>query len=160
MPLPQSARRAVVAHVARMKHDLGKYVALRQRWLGDEASLDERRSALEDDVLATRRGPADTVDALTIWQEFRPGLLGEAPLEAGCRVDLSSHPEMGAHVRAIDAAMGELAAVLPALRGGEAPEALVERGCAAAREVAERCRALDRQLRAGGEDEHEPGGGI
>lgn len=154
MPVPPSARRALVAHVARMKHDLGKYVALRQRWLGADAPLHERLEALVDDLLATRRGPSGTLDALSVWGEFRPGLLGEAPLEEGCRVDLSADPD----VRAIDAAMAELSRVLPALRAGEVGEALIDRAGAAAREVADRCRALDRRLRAGHDDDPEPEG--
>lgn len=154
MPVPPAARRVLVAHVARMKHDLGKYVALRQRWLGPDAPLEERLAALVDDLLATRRGPDGTLDALSVWGEFHPGLYGQAPLEEGCVVDLSSDPD----VRAIDGAMAELARALPALREGVADEGLVDRACAAAREVAARCRALDRRLRAGDEDELEPGG--
>lgn len=145
--LPLAARSALVAHVARLKHDLGKYVALRQRWLGAAAPLDERRAALADDLLSTRRGPEGTLDALSVWGEFRPALVGEAELPGGHRVDLTGDPDMDA----LDAGMVALADVVVALRAGDRSEDLVVRGSEASLVVSERCRALDKRLRAGRE---------
>ena len=71
---------AFAEHVARLKHDLGKYIAFRQNWLADEADEDALRQALVADLHHTRRGPAGSVDAQTVWREFRPPLLGEVAL--------------------------------------------------------------------------------
>jgi len=71
---------ALLELVARLKHDLGKYIAFQIRWVDDTAPVSERRRALEADLLETRRGPSGTVDAHAVWLEFRPALYGEEPL--------------------------------------------------------------------------------
>lgn len=70
---PQSRAR-LLQHASRLKHDLGKYIALQQRWLPAEASRSDRLDALRSDLLHTRRGPDGSVDAHTVWTEFAPGL--------------------------------------------------------------------------------------
>lgn len=144
--LPADALPALSAHVARLKHDLGKYVALRQRWLAEGASAQERREALVDDLLATRRGPDATLDAVSVWSEFRPALMGEDPLPGGHRVDLSQDRD----VRALEEAMTVLARVTAALRAGESSDDLVQQGSTAALAVSDGCRSLDRRVKARG----------
>ena len=62
----------------RVRHDLGKYVTFSSRFLADDAPLAERRAALRDDLLRTRRGPAGEATAAEVWAGLR-GELGEAP---------------------------------------------------------------------------------
>lgn len=142
--LSPEAWSALAAHVGRLKHDLGKYVALQQRWLPADAPSADRRAALRDDLLSTRRGPSGIQDALSVWQEFRPGLRGEVELPGGHRVDLSAHPV----VRAVEEGMGVLAEVVAALRAGDVSDEQVLRGGEAAVAVSDGCRALERLVRA------------
>lgn len=130
-------------HVARLKHDLGKYVALRQRWLAEDAPIAERRAALFDDLLATRRSPNGIQDAVSVWQELRPALVGEVEVCGGWRVDLRQDPDLAT----VEDAMGTLAEVIAALRTGEVDVSIVERGEFEAVRVSEACRALDRRVR-------------
>ena len=53
--------------LARIRHDLGKYVVLQQRWLPPGATDGERRAAVLADVLETRRSPRSTDDAVAVW---------------------------------------------------------------------------------------------
>lgn len=87
----------------RLKHDLGKYIRFRQGWLEDDASIDDRRSAVIADVHHTRRGPAGSVAAQDVWAEFRDVLLGD---EASLGLD-------DRRLDAIDDAMRELASLEP-----------------------------------------------
>lgn len=140
--LDPATRAALREHVARIKHDLGKYVAFQVRWVADDAPLDDRRAALATDLLATRRGPEGATDAETLWSGVRPGLVGAEALANGARVDLSADPA----VTAIDASMAVIADVLAALRDARAGEDDVRRGTAAALRVAEACRDLHRRV--------------
>ncbi len=133
-------------HVGRLKHDLGKYVSLQARWLADDATGEERRKALEADLLSTRRGPDGSQEATSVWAEFRPGLIGEADLGGGARADLSDDPEL----RALDLNMAIVAEIADALRAKTADDEAVARGSEAARNVAETCRSLARRVRASG----------
>lgn len=132
--------------VGRLKHDLGKYVSLQARWLGDGAPVAERRKALEADLLSTRRGPDGSQAATSVWLEFRPGLVGLADLGGGARADLSDDPDL---VR-LDHNMSIVEEVSEALRRSAADDDIVELGCAAALTVAETCRSLARRVRAKG----------
>ena len=58
----------------RAKHDLGKYIAFQARWLPESAGRQDWQDGLVSDLLQTRRGPAGTVDAVTLWKRLRPGL--------------------------------------------------------------------------------------
>ena len=145
MELASPVRAAVVEHVARIKHDLGKYVAFQVRWLPEEAGHEERLQALRADLLATRRGPDGELDASALWRQLRPALVGEEELAAGLRVDLRGHPDL----ERLDGAMAMVDGVLDRLRAGQQDEELVERGIAAARSVAEAVRALHQSLREG-----------
>ncbi len=136
---------ALTEYVARLKHDLGKYVAFQIRWLPEDAPLAERRRALESDLLATRRGPDGEVDAVTLWRSLRPALVGQAELAPGVRVDLSDHPAL---VR-LEASMAAVAEVVSELRTGPPDEALVDRGQAAALEVAAAVKQLQTSLGEG-----------
>lgn len=134
---------ALAGYLARVKHDLGKYVAFQLRWLPEGASLDDRRQALVADLAATRRGPEGTLDAATLWESLRPALVGEAPLPNGARVDLTGD----ARLTRIEAGMAVVREVLPSLRDGSADAPAVARGSAAALEVAEACRDWARDVR-------------
>lgn len=134
----------LVAHLARVRHDLGRYVVFQQRWLAPDADAAERREALASDLLATRRGPDGSVDAVAVWAELRRALVGEASLVGGGRVDLSGDPDLAS----LDAAMREIEALIPALRAG-VDDAGVERGSLAAASVSRACDALWRRWRTG-----------
>ena len=140
--LTPALRTALAEHAARLKHDLGKYVALQQRWLGDEASDDEVWAARQSDLLSTRRGPDGRQDAVAVWGEFSPELLGVRPFPSGV-VNLSSDPDVAAIVRA----MQVIADGLDDLRNRPAQLALQEQLKGAALKVADACRRLARRAR-------------
>lgn len=141
--IPPDALDALLEHVTRLKHDLGKYIRFQGRWLGEEASLEDRTQALRADLLETRRGPTGSIDALTVWAEFSGALAGEIPL-AGIAVDLRDDPDVGA----IFAGMAALEPVIAGLgTGGLAEEAIAE-GERQAEAVASAVRALVTRVRA------------
>lgn len=127
-------RRALRDHAARIKHDLGKYVAFQARWLDEGADPEDLREALAADLLATRRGPEGSVDVLTVWAGFRAPLVGEALLEDTHHIDLSASEPF----RTLDAAVSALAPAVDALRADE--EIDLARTRAAALAVAEACK--------------------
>lgn len=139
------ARDALREHLARLKHDLGKYVAFQQRWLGQDADPGARRAALESDLIHTRRGPDGSVDALTVWADARPALVGQATL-GGAVVDLACDPD----IARLDGAMRALAPLVDALRAGQATDHALARGSALALDVSETCRRLVERTRVGG----------
>ena len=141
---PLADRPALVEHVARLKHDLGKYVSLRIRWLPERATDEERRSAVVADLLSTRTGADGVRDAWAIWTELSPELLGQRALADGSPVDLAADPE----VMALTREMTEIARVVAELRSGTADDAWVRRGMRAALRVTEACRSLDQRARA------------
>jgi hypothetical protein len=141
--LEPHTRDAVAEYVARVKHDLGKYVSFQVRWLGPEASVEDRRAALVADLTATRRGPEGSRDAASIWAALRPALVGEAPLPAGPTMDLSDDPL----VQRIDEAIAVIAEVVSMLGEDPVDEAVVDRGEHAALAVSEACRDLVRRYR-------------
>lgn len=140
--LDPATRAALLEHVARVKHDLGKYVAFQIRWVAPDAPLPDRRAALAADLLATRRGPEGATDAVTLWREVRAPLLGEQDLSNGSRVDLSRD----ASVLAIEDAMANIEDLLDCVRGSAATEAQVARGILAAVRVSDSCRELHRRV--------------
>ncbi len=140
--LAPDAGRAVVDHVGRIKHDLGKYVALQARWLGEEATLDQRRAAVRQDLLTTRRGPGGTRDAVSLWGQLRGPLVGEEPLDGGAVVDLSDDPG----VRAVDASMTQIEALVPLLTE-QAPADIVDSARQAAFACGEAVRDLNHRAR-------------
>lgn len=92
--------------------------------------------ALRADLLATRRGPDSTVDALSVWAGFRRALVGEELLEEQFAVDWSEHPAF----LELDRAVRMLRPFVNRLRGEDTLDLHAAR--AAALEVAEACRAL------------------
>jgi hypothetical protein len=127
-------QRALRDHAGRIKHDLGKYVAFQVRWLQEDAEPAAMREALCADLLATRRGPEGSVDALTLWSSFRQELVGGALLEGAFEVDLSEDPAF----RDLDAAVSALEPFVAALRAGESVDVSAARAAALA--VAEACK--------------------
>lgn len=135
---------ALGSHVARLRHDLGKYVSMQVRWLGEGASPEALRDAVMADLLTTRRGPRGVQTALAVWAEFRPALLGEQELVEGVHVDLSEDSD----VRQLVHHMAIIAEVSAGLQTGLADGGTIGRGAEAARNVAEACRSLGRRVRA------------
>jgi hypothetical protein len=122
---------SLVDHAARVKHDLGRYVAFQVRGLPPDAPLELRRDALAADLLATRKGPQGSEDAAELWARLRAGF--------GDRVD---HPA----IAVLDARMADVAAAITALRAGNADAAAVDAGITAALAVAAACKNLTQQL--------------
>jgi len=128
----------------RLKHDLGKYVGLQARWLPPDAGLQERREALVQDVLQTRRGPEGNVGAREVWSPFEAVLLGHSALPGGGLVDLAGDPDVVTLRTRMD--------TLSALRDEAAVHRLEAEGVASAMaacaDVATACRSLVRRARA------------
>lgn len=116
----------LVEHVRRLRHDLGKYVSLQVRWLGDDPDPAALREALVQDLAHTRRGPDGSRTAPQVWAEFRSRLIEALPGNA--------------RVYAIESAMVQIEALLPHL--GALDDAQVDAGVAAGAEVSAACRAL------------------
>ena len=131
---------ALREHLARLRHDLGKYVALQTRGLAPGADADALQQALVADVLKTRRSRVGVESAPSIWAAYRPTLVGEQPLTDGTRVFWADDPD----VVAIDRAMRVLAELVPALEANQAAPEDLARGVAASRSASDAIRALYR----------------
>ncbi|MBN1335926.1 MAG: hypothetical protein JXB39_08205 [Deltaproteobacteria bacterium] len=121
---------SLVEAVARVRHDLGKYVAMELRWLPPDPDPEAVRAALRADVGATRRQGDRLESAPALWDRLRPSLAG-----------LADDPD----VAAVDAAMEGLRALLPDL--DHAPADRLAKGAAAAMEVAHALKRLDQRVR-------------
>ncbi|MBX2803062.1 MAG: hypothetical protein KTR31_35600 [Myxococcales bacterium] len=142
--LPSEALHALGRHLARLRHDLGKYVSLQVRWIGADPEPADLREAVSQDLLATRRGPQGVTDAATLWAELRGPLTGGQPLVDGVWVDLSTSRE----VQAIDHAMVTIARVVGALREGVAQDVDVRAAAEGAVVVSGACRDLATRIRS------------
>lgn len=140
--LSPDVARAMLEHIGRVKHDLGKYVALQARWLGPEASAVQRLEALRQDLLETRRGPGGTQDAVSVWRALRRPLLGLETV-GGEMVDLSDDPD----VTAVEGAMRHIEDVLPLLGGQALQPAAVDAAMGHALACAEAVRSLHKRAR-------------
>ena len=99
--------------VRRARHDLGRYIAFQIRWLPEEPDREALLEALQSDLLHTRRGPAGSEDAWSVWGRVREGLL--------------SLGENDPHLQALESLMTTMDSQKEALRSGEADgEALKE----------------------------------
>lgn len=145
-PTPERARATVVAHLSRVRHDLGKYVAMQVRGLGDPAAASDAalRQALTDDLLGTRRGPAGVSDACAIWAELRPELVGERAVDGGA-VDLRGDADFDA----LDGAMRAIGEVIAAMRAGEPARDQLVGGAVAAKAASDAARRLHARFAAG-----------
>ena len=145
VPLPEEPafHAALVSHLQRLKHDLGKYIAMQQRWLGPDPELAELLDALRTDLLSTRRGPDDTRNAVAVWGDFAPLLLGGTASSEGEVFDLSAD----ADVRGIQVAMAEIAEGLPLLQHEHVDEPRIHRLHEASMAVSEACRNLVRRAK-------------
>ena len=141
--LPSAERRAAHALLARLKHDLGKYVAFQQRWLGEDPDPAELLEALRADLLATRRGPEGETSAVEVWRAARPVLLGERAVD-GVTVDL----RLDEDVAALSEAVAELEDWMPELRSEQPSARCLERCRALALNIADVCRRLERRARS------------
>lgn len=129
---PPEQLRTLTEQLGRLKHDLGKYICFRQRWLPDDADAEARREALVADLLQTRSGPAGTVDARAVWGEFEAWFT---------EASLHTTPEGAELVAALD----RLWPVLEALRGDSAVD--LPAAASDCRVVSDRIRALHARAR-------------
>ena len=129
---------ALLGVIGRIKHDLGKYIALQQRWVGEQASVCDRRAAAQADLLSTRRGPNGRQDAATVWAGF------EAALAAEGLPDVSDDED----IAEIRAAMSVIADVIDALRSGTDGEIELALARREALRVSHACRSLARRVRS------------
>ena len=127
----------LVELAGRLKHDLGKYVALQQRWVEESASFEERSAALLADLLSTRRGPEGTEDAVEVWRRF------EASFAEPLLPDISDDPD----IRSIRAGMAGISDLVAAMRTRPPAEDDLTHGRAVAIAVSEACRSLARRVR-------------
>jgi len=111
----------------RIRHDLGRYATLQQRFLPDPASDDDLREALTADLSATHRGPDGVRSAAEVWERLAPE-----------RAAFVGDPAL----MRIGALVAEIAAALPRLP--RASRAELDALASSARALAEACRALGR----------------
>jgi hypothetical protein len=62
--------------LAAARHDLGKYVAMNVRWLPEDASAEDLRSALVADLCRTKESEGKVESAVELWQRLRRDLVG------------------------------------------------------------------------------------
>ena len=111
------------------RHDLGKYICMNQRWLGEQAPLAERLEALQADLLSTQSGPDGRVDAFALWARLRPPLLGS-----------------GSELAEVDDALARLAEKRSAIETGRADEATLAACTADCKAIADALKRLTRRL--------------
>lgn len=130
--------------VAALKHDLAKYVAWRSANFGGEAwngeLSEEFADALQSDVLRTR----GEEPAWVVWAQFVERWT-EQSMQAP---PAQAHPEL----RAVEAAVGQLKAVEPALRLGRGAELAAARTTiqTAQQAIRSELRTLHRRLMQAG----------
>jgi len=140
--LSSAARDELLEWGLRLRHDVGKYVTMQQRWLGEEATLHDRCEALLIDVMQTRRGDS-TEDLFALWAQFEGVLCGVVCLSDGTRVDLTEDGD----ILAIKSNVSLLVDVVRGLSNEQPDPILVERGERATREISKACRSVSRRLR-------------
>jgi len=144
-PGPAEAR-ALAEIAARVRHDLGRYLALQCRWLSTGSSLEERRAALTDDLLATARGPAGSRDALQVAAPILEALEGVGGWPADARpMDLRSVTEVEGLCLAIRALRPTLAAIRDGSLTDEQLDRAVEQAIATS-DAALACAATLREI--------------
>lgn len=134
-------RAALLLLCDRIKHDIGRYVTLQQRWLASDATDDERVEAIIADVLHTRRDELGSTDVVALWRGHAPALLGKIALSAR-PVDLSADHD----VASLEALMARLQQVIDAVRAGQLFDA--RQASAICGQVAQHVNALSRRARA------------
>jgi hypothetical protein len=139
--LPPVAAEALLEHLERIQHDIGKYVAFETRFLDPDASDDELRGALIADLRHTRRDARGSQGVLELWEASSGPLLGRAPLEDGSRVDLSREAELCE----ILASLAGIAGLLPGLDA--APRGELERARACALAISASLKSLRARVR-------------
>lgn len=125
-----------------LRHDLGRYIAMQSRFVSPSADASTRRTALCDDLLATRRGPSGTLDAARIFAPAAAVLSGCAPIVGDRVVDLRAVPQVARLFRAmrvVDDLIGEL-------RAGVLSDAQLDDAIASAIEASDACRTLTRHV--------------
>ena len=141
--LTEAARLELIEWGFRLKHDLGKYVTMQQRWSGSEAGRGERIEALRVDLLETRRGTEEVCDVFEVWAEFRRVFYGQLALCDGSKLDLALDPDLNR----IEVNIESLQSVVAQLQCGHPKVEVLECGERATREIAEACRSFAKRLR-------------
>jgi hypothetical protein len=111
------------------RHDLGKYICMNQRWLGEQSPLPERMEALQADLLRTQSGPKGDQDAFSLWSRLRP------PLEG-----------VGSELEEVDSALARLALHRDAIETGTLNEATLAACTADCKSIADALKRLTRRL--------------
>ncbi|MFT5585309.1 MAG: hypothetical protein ACI9VR_002897 [Cognaticolwellia sp.] len=111
------------------RHDLGKYICINQRWLGEQSALSERIEALQADLLRTQSGPGGTVDAFALWARLRP------PLEGA-----------GSELAEVDAAISRLESHRGAIEKATLNQATLAACTADCKAIADALKRLTRRL--------------
>lgn len=132
----------LVEWAKRLRHDLGKYITMQQRWLAPGASIEERYEALIADVVETRRSTQKVVDAFHIWAEFRSIFSGEVALSDGTAWNLLNDEDLVS----IEMNLEILAGVLRGLSGGGRTPVLLKQGEEATRAISGACRSFSRRI--------------
>ena len=140
--LTSSERAALIEWIGRLKHDLGKYITMSQRWLEPDASISERREALIQDVTETRRGPDGTQTAVEVWGSFRAVYEGSEALPGSRARSLRGLT----YLQELATTMHELSEWMPQLTV-DAGADVVEHGAALTQRVARCCRELAREAK-------------
>jgi len=115
-------------------------MSLQLRFAGPDATDDELREALVQDVLHTRRGPRGTRSAFELFDEAWPWLVGDVDLPdaPGRRVDLTSDPAL----QQLAAVVAELRAHREAIAGRSLGGGVLARLVVRAHEGTAACRDL------------------
>jgi hypothetical protein len=136
----------LVEWALRLRHDLGKYISMQQRWLAPDATISERKDALLADILETRRSSEGVVDAFQIWSEFWALFSGASSLSDGTVLDLSEDRDL----QQVASNLEVLAGVMQALSAERIEPQLVEEGEEAARAISGACRSFSRRIQGHG----------
>lgn len=111
------------------RHDLGKYICMNQRWLGEQSPLPERMEALQADLLRTQSGPKGDLDAFSLWSRLRPGLVGA-----------------GSELEEVDGALARLLMHRDAVESGTLNEVTLAACTADCKTIADALKRLTRRL--------------
>ena len=133
-PPPSASRRLDAA--SRLRHDLGKAVRFSAPSAGKRETVEALRARLIGDLLETRSGSRETLDAAAVFDRW---LAAEGPLLAS---DLPSVPRLDR----IRAAVDTMRPRLPRLRSLSLGEAELKELDAAARVIDEETRLLREEL--------------
>jgi len=124
--VPASELADLVDALADVRHDLGKYLTLGVRFVGDDPGEDDLREALRSDLLRTARRASGDEAAWQVWARLRPVGLDADP--DVCRIDAGIAALEAADLGAPRGTLVALAAQAAAV--ADATRSLHRRACA------------------------------